>query len=299
MKRHFSRAWRPALVLLALPALAATMGPTLVPGTLNYIEGWVVLDGHQLPAKSVNTTVLEVNQMLDTKQGKAELLLIPGAFLRIGDQSRIRMVSSGLADTRVELLRGSAILEVDEIYKETNLFMEVDGATARIEKKGLYAFNADRPAVRVLDGKATVYQGDTPVTLKKGREVLLASAQPLKAQKANKDARESDALYRWSKIRSEYAARANINAARRVALYGGWYGAGWYWDPYWNIYSFVPATGILYGPFGWGLYSPGFGFGHPRGFAHGPGLGHAGSFGHGGGLGHNGFGHGHMGGHGH
>lgn len=206
MKRHFSRAWRPASVLLALPALAATMGPTLVPGTLNYIEGWVVLDGHQLPAKSVNTTVLEVNQMLDTKQGKAELLLIPGAFLRIGDQSRIRMVSSGLADTRVELLRGSAILEVDEIYKETNLFMEVDGATARIEKKGLYAFNADRPAVRVLDGKATVYQGDTPVTLKKGREVLLASAQPLKAQKANKDARESDALYRWSKIRSEYAA---------------------------------------------------------------------------------------------
>lgn len=78
------------------------MEPTLVPGTLNYIEGWVVLDGHQLPAKSVNTTVLEVNQMLDTKQGKAELLLIPGAFLRIGDQSRIRMVSSGLADTRVE-----------------------------------------------------------------------------------------------------------------------------------------------------------------------------------------------------
>ena len=209
------------------------------------------------------------------------------------------MISSGLADTRVELLRGAAMLEVDEIYKETTLSIEVDGANAKIEKKGLYAFNADRPAVRVLDGKANVNEGDTHVTLKKGREVLLASVQPLTVRKANQDALESDALYRWSNVRSEYAAQANINVARRVAVYGGWYGPGWYWDPYWNIYSFVPTNGILSGPFGWGFYSPGFGFGHPGRFAHSLGLGHAGSFAHGRGLGHSGFGHGHMGGHGH
>ena len=134
----------------------------------------------------------------------------------------------------------------------------------------------------------------------KRHEVWLASAQPLKAQKTNKDALESGALYRWSKLRSEYAARANINVARRVVVYGGWYGPGWYWDPYWNFYSFLPANGILYSPFGWGFYSPGFGFGHPVGF--GSGFGDGGGFAHGGGFWHGGavgHGHGHGGGHGH
>jgi hypothetical protein len=61
------------------------------------------------------------------------------------------------------------MLEVDELFKENNLSVVVDGATTRIEKDGLYDFNADHPSVEVLDGKAATYEGNRKVNLKKGR----------------------------------------------------------------------------------------------------------------------------------
>ena len=43
------------------------------------------------------------------------MLLTPGVYFRLGDNSEVRMVSPGLADTRVELVKGSALLEVDQL----------------------------------------------------------------------------------------------------------------------------------------------------------------------------------------
>ncbi|MGH9613471.1 MAG: hypothetical protein ACRD4P_10360, partial [Bryobacteraceae bacterium] len=152
----------------------------------------------------------------------------------------------------------SAMLEVAEWFKENNLAVVNNGATTTVEKKGLYAFNADQPSVGVLDGKASVTEGDQHTTVKKGHEVLLDNGQPLKSTKLDKDAIESDSLYRWSKLRSEYASQASAEAAQTVLVNGGFYGPGWYWNPYWNFYSFLPGSGILYSPFGWGFYSPGY-----------------------------------------
>ena len=36
----------------------------------------------------------------------------------------------------------------------------------------------------------------------------------------------------------------------------GWSGAGWYWDPWFGAWTFIPDDGILYSQFGWGFYSP-------------------------------------------
>ncbi len=59
----------------------------------------------------------------------------------------------------------------------------------------------------------------------------------------------------------------------------GWIGSGWYWAPGFGGYTFIPANGILYSPFGWGFYSPtvvyraplvygGFGRGYYYGYNH-------------------------------
>lgn len=246
------------LILLAAAASGAAKTTSMTaPGTVNYVEGQVALNGQDLSAKSMGSAQLETNQVLDTGNGKAELLLTPGVFFRLGDNSEARMVSPGLADTRVELTKGSAVLEVADLFKENDLSVMVNGATTRIEKTGLYDFNAEQGAVSVLDGKATVYEGDAHVTLKKGHQVLLAR-QPLKSSGINKEASEADDLYRWSKLRSQYEAEANLDAARTVVVGGGWYGPGWYWDPFWSCYAFLPGDGILYSPFGWGFYSPGW-----------------------------------------
>ncbi len=261
MKMKWGRGWQGVVVLLATAALGSAK-PTDMPspGTLNFVEGQVSINGQPVSPKSAGSTMLEANQTLGTSKGNAELLLTPGVFLRLGNNSQVRMLSPGLADTRIQLVNGSAMLEVDELFKENDLGVKVDDATTRIEKTGLYDFNADHPSVAVLDGKATVLEGDRSLSLKKGHQVSLSDPLPLHTQKLDKNSVETDPLYRWSKLRSEYAAEANVDAARTVTVNGGWYGSGWYWDPYWSSYAFVPGSGIFYSPFGWGwgFYSPGW-----------------------------------------
>lgn len=240
--------------LFALPGSAAT---TPVPGTLNYIEGQVSIDGRKLT--SPNSARVDLNQTLATAQGKAEILLTPGVFLRLGDNSALRMVSPGLTNTEVQILRGEAILEAEQLYKENDIRVLLDGSATTIQSHGLYDFNADQGQIRVFDGKAAVISQDQQVELKKGREAFLGG--PLKSQKFDrKNAR--DPLYAWSNLRSEYEAQASAQAAGTVIVGGpGWYGAGWYWSPYWDMWGFVPGAGILYSPFGWPFYSPGLIYG--------------------------------------
>jgi hypothetical protein len=265
MKGLWMHGPRMLLVLFAAAALAAAAPKSMpVPGTLNYLEGQVSMNGQEVSSQSIGTAVLRPGNVMDTGQGKAELLLTPGVFLRLGDNTQVRMISPGLADTRVELLRGSAMLEVAELFKENNLAVQIDGFTTRVEKNGLYDFHTGPATVNVLDGKATVSEGDGHVSLKKGHGVVLAGDRPLRAQDFRKDVVESDPLYAWSKLRSEYAAEANVNTAQTILVGGGWYGPGWYWDPYWSFYSFLPGSGILYSPWGWGFYSPNWVWQAPR-----------------------------------
>src|SRR6516162_3596163 len=70
------------------------------PGTVNYVEGQVSLDNQTLDQKSVGSTAGDAGQSLTTEAGKAEVLLTPGVFLRLGRESSVRMVSSSLIDTK-------------------------------------------------------------------------------------------------------------------------------------------------------------------------------------------------------
>jgi hypothetical protein len=228
-----------------------------LPGTVNYTEGQVLFNNRPLQAGA--RVVLQPGQTLATgANGFAEVLLTPGAFLRVGHNSDVRLAASGLAATTVQLDRGAAMLEVDQMIKGTNLAVTLNGATAQITKKGLYNFNADQQAVLVLDGKADVREATGNKTIGKGDELQLASAKPLKSRGFDEKAVKSDSLYVWSEARSQYESQANVSLAQNVAAYGGWYGPGWYWDPYSSFYAYLPADGFLYSPFGWGFYSPAF-----------------------------------------
>jgi hypothetical protein len=252
---------------LTVSAKAANMA---TPGSVNYIEGQVSLNGNELTSKSIGSAEVGRNQLLETGQGKAEILLTPGVFLRIGEHSAVRMISPELIDTQVELTRGRALVEVTQLLKNNRILVQDNGAATTLEKDGIYGFNADDPRIRVFDGKAKVVSDDTSVELKKGKELNLNG--PLKAEKFDRKAAEKqDSLYQWSNLRSEYLAEASTNAAQVVVMNRGWYGPGWYWDPYWSMYSFLPGTGVLYSPFGYGFYSPfaygyGYGYGGLRGY---------------------------------
>jgi len=251
--------------ILVAPAWGVSPGAnSAVPGTLNYVEGQASIGEQTLNSKSIGSAQLEPGQSLDTGTGKAEVLLTPGVFLRVGDDSSVKMISPSLTNTEVALTKGEAMIEVAEIHPENDIRVATGSTTTQLLKTGLYDFNLNQEELRVFDGKAVVMNGDEHVTVKGGREVSLAVNAPLKAEKFKKKEYEEADLYRWSSLRSAYLAEANVNAAQIYVANGwgpwgpGWWGAGWYWDPWFSAYTFIPGDGIFYSPFGWGFYSPGW-----------------------------------------
>jgi hypothetical protein len=253
------------------------------PGTVNYVEGTAYVDGQAINSKNVGSVSLEPGQVLSTTTGHAEVLLTPGVFLRMDPNSAVKMISPNLVQTQVEIDKGRAGIEVDEIHKQNNLQIVDAGVTTRLEKTGYYEFNANNPEVMVFKGKADVEVADGKGTQVKGNhDLTLAQTNvALSTEKpAGMDGKSSqDELYNWSRLRSEYVAEANNQMA---GYYGGaGYDPGWYWDPYLTGYTFLGA-GPFYSPFGWGFYPLGWGWGGWYGGYYGRGFyGHGGYY-HGG-----------------
>ena len=246
---------------LSVPTWAANAA---LPGTLNYVEGQANLGDQSLTAKQIGSVELQPGQRLDTQKGKAEILLTPGVFLRVGDNGSAQLVSSSLTNTEARVDKGQAMVEVAEIHNDNMLRIASDGATTRLLKKGLYGFDADSGAVRVFKGEALVNAGDQNVKVKGGHELDVDAGGKLKPRKFDAKSYEQSDLYRFSNLRSEYLGEANVDAARTYYAGGpGWYGPGWYWDPFFTSYTWIPGAGVLYSPFGWGFYSPAFAYAAP------------------------------------
>jgi hypothetical protein len=243
-------------LLIAGGSAWAQNGPPL-PGAVNYTEGQVFLNGQALTASQ--TAKVAPGQILETRDGKAEMLLTPGMFLRLNSNSQVRLDSNSITDTRVVVLRGEAMVEADQVVKDNGVQILDGNYSARIEKPGIYEFNADQPMVRTYDGEMTVSGDDRSANVKKGHELDL-SAQNAKLKTHGFDTHMTDSLYAWSRVRSEYMAEANMATAQTIVVDNpGWYyGTGWYWNPYWSSWAFVPGAGLWGSPFGFGLgfYSP-------------------------------------------
>src|ERR1700730_3166842 len=78
-------------------------------GLIHYVEGRAYLNDQLIESKFGEFPDVKENQQLRTEEGRAEILLTPGVFLRLGENSAIRMVTNRLIDTRLELLSGSAL----------------------------------------------------------------------------------------------------------------------------------------------------------------------------------------------
>ncbi|HUO60301.1 MAG TPA: FecR domain-containing protein [Candidatus Acidoferrales bacterium] len=227
------------------------------PGTLNYVEGNASVGNEAVTNKSVGEVTLAPGQNLSTSNnGKAEILLTPGVFLRLDGNSSVKMLSPDLTNTAVELDRGRAMIEVDDIHKENNLRVSEDGVQTRLLKKGLYDFDADQGQVRVDKGQAKILSGDRAVKVDSHQMVDLRKDEgKLKRQKFDPKKYEGD-LYAFSRLRSQYLAQASDESSRVYVETGYGWGPGWWWDPWFGAYTYFPAGGFLYSPFGWGFYSP-------------------------------------------
>jgi hypothetical protein len=266
------------------------------PGTLNYVEGQASIDGRQVSPQSVGSTELQPGQYLATADGKAEILLTPGVFLRLDNNSTVKMIKPDLTHTEVSLERGRASVEADQLLPQNLILIDQKNGQTQLLKNGLYEFNAENNMVRTFDGKAAVFPGNDmqsdvkPIDVKGGHQFAL-NGEPAKPQGFDKNHSQDD-LYKWSSLRSQYLGEANVDLAAQYAGYGGAFNPGWYWDSSLYAYDWLPGGwDPFFSPFGFGFYSPyylyGGGFVYGRGF-YGRGYGYRGGYGfsgvHGGGF---------------
>lgn len=262
---------------LFVPAVLAQDANQANPGTVNYIEGQANLNGQELTAKSAGHAVVETGQTIETGNGKAEVLLTPGVFLRLGSDTSVTMISPDLTATEVRVDQGVAEVEVDQIYKQNHLLVDDGTDQAELLQRGLYEIDANSGTLKVFDGKAAVSpsQNSTKwITVKGGHELAL-NGEPDKTEGFRKDqVATQDALYNWSKLRSEYLGQANLQLAEEYSGGPAFY-PGWAWDPAMYGYTWMPGDGLFWNPFGFGFYSPAYLWG--GGFVY-PGYGFRGGY---------------------
>ena len=242
-----------AILLTAVPAYCQ-LAISAKSGMVHYAEGDVKLADKPLVQKKGEFPQLIEGQILQTAAGRAEVLLTPGVFLRIAEQSEVRLDSGRLSDTRLELLAGSVLVEVGEMEKDNSIRIVASGTTLDFRKKGLFRINADPGSLRVYDGEVTAVRGSQTLTVKEGRETLLNGV--LASEKFNKE--DNDGFYRWAGRRASYLSAANLASAKSVLDSGStWSRGGWYFNDNFGLYTYLPGAHNYFSPFGYNYYSPG------------------------------------------
>jgi hypothetical protein len=229
---------------------------------VHYVEGDVAIDGSAINPRFGEFPDLKKGQVLSTDEGRAEVLLTPGVFLRLAENSSVRMISNALADTHLQVVSGSALIEAGELLPNNAITIESVGVRIALPKKGLYGVDAASSRLRVYDGQAIVSLGNQQVVARKSHEIALDS-DALADTKF--DIKETDPFYRWNARRAEYIADANVISARVASnsnagsgFFNNSAGTGaWNWNPYFGMFTFMPASGIYASPFGSVFYSPG------------------------------------------
>ena len=261
-----------SLGLLAAGSACAQYMISAHAGVVQYVEGRAYLNDQVVDPKFGQFPDIKENQEFRTEEGRAEILLTPGIFMRLGENSAIRMLSTHLTDAKVEVLSGSAMIECSEVPKDSSIQAVYKGNAIRFEKQGLYRIDTEPARFRVFEGEAVVTDASGQLTLKGGKETNLSGV--LLAESF--DRKDQDALYSWSDRRAGYIAQANIVSANTVSNngYSGYGGSGynllgtggfgygtsflggWMMNPMFGMYTYMPYSGFGYSPFGYTYYSP-------------------------------------------
>ncbi len=247
--------------LLGLPALAQSV-ISAHSGLVHYSDGAVFLDDQRVDQAAGKFDQMNNGSELRTEQGRAEVLLTPGTFLRVGSNSAIRMLSNKLEDTRVELLRGSAILDQgSDTLADTSVTVLYNLDQVRIEKSGRYRFDSEPPQVKVQDGKVLVTADGKSIEAVAGDVVPFDGK--LTARKLLHDsnsAKSGDDLDTWAEARDHSVDQSNQEAAATSDLSGVI--DGWNNNPDAVLQSlgippYIPGMSSMVPPPGYGAYGSG------------------------------------------
>ena len=227
-------------------------------GVVHYFEGSVYLGDQLLESHLGKFSTIPQGGELRTEQGRAEVLLTPGVFLRVGDHTAIRMLANQLSDTRVELLSGSAMVDSAEPTAAMSITLLYKSWSMRFPEQGLYRIDSDPARLRVIRGKAEVSGGSKSDALLVSQGMSVPLAQVLVPDRFTDHPHDMLGIWaegRQQSISADNAIAANIQdpASLSVATLGL---DSFTSFPMLGLSSVSPASSGVYGPLS--TYQPGF-----------------------------------------
>lgn len=151
--------------------------------------------------------------------GRVEILLNPGSYLRLGGNSEVELLNNTLENLEVRLLRGTAIVEATGADGlELNIGISTPHTRLAIVRQGLYRLNVvPEDATELIVRKGRVVLSDSQ-KVKGGNKVVfnathISVAKLTKEEKKIKDKEQVDL---WSRGRAETLAKANRRISERM-----------------------------------------------------------------------------------
>jgi hypothetical protein len=218
--------------------------------------------------------------------GRVEMLLNPGSYMRIGENSEVELSDNSLENLEVRLMQGTAIVEVTGA-DDDELFIGITTPHTRMSiiRRGLYRVNVvpgNTTELIVRKGRVMLEGSHTKVN---GGNKVVFSGNSFSVAKLEKSEKKNfDAIDTWSKDRAHTLAKANdripeqtLNTVYSSFRHDASYGSRW-GRPFWLFnkdiggYTLIPFALGWQSPYG-ASYSRFFysGYGYPYGRGPGPG----------------------------
>lgn len=197
---------------------------------------------------------LKSNDAIKTSAtGRVEILLNPGTYLRIGENSEVVFPDLNTYRLKISLLGGSAILEAGIV--DVPIKMTTPQYVFTVARTGVYRFNVDANGISemlVRKGKINVAGAE----IKDGKKVVVDNAPPAILAF---DKNVEDSFDTWSKERAKTIIAANKKLSNdRIRssslLMSGFSNSLWIYDPWMRGYTLLPGWNGFSSPYG-GSYS--------------------------------------------
>jgi uncharacterized membrane protein YgcG len=189
--------------------------------------------------------------------GRVEILLNPGSYLRVGGDSEVELSNNSLSNLEVRLLRGIAIVEATGMDGlELNINISTPHTKLAIVRQGLYRLNVvPGDATELIVRKGHVILSDTHTKVKGGNKVVFSATavSVAKLTKDEKKAKEKEEVDLWSKKRADTLAKANRRITDRMMTsafasyrdndpygFAGSRSGVWFFNRSANCYTFLP-----------------------------------------------------------
>ena len=229
--------------------------------------------------------------------GRIEILLNPGSFLRVGSNSEVELSNNSLDNVEVQLIKGTAIVEATGPEKlDLNISISTPHTKLAIVRQGLYRLSVvpgDTTELIVRKGRV-ILSDDSHTKVKDGNKVVFSQTNTSVAKMTKEDKKREDDIDKWSAERAGTVARANRRITRDMMamafnrsydpFYDLRYSRGfglWFYNPIAGCYTVLPWYYGWRSPYGTsyttGTYNPYAGQSYGNGGYTGNGGGRGGS----------------------